>query len=207
MLGYIEDNSPNLVTRVPCALVLDGTRATINKQFTINDGLQVLQSNFKDNEGIQLLVTSFGDNKVNILTDWTDTSEFSAPHFEAKGSGPLGEAMVSALDKIEEQKEKLRSHDISYKRPWIFLISGSEPTDPNWQIAVEKCQQAQAESKVTIFSVIIGNVIETEQFPEFSERGVISVGDLNGLFVWLGRALTVAAKSEGSGIQLPPIDC
>ena len=112
-----DDFIPDLVLtdntsqRLPCVLVLDGSASMSGEPINeLNKGLKLLEQELKNDDTaaqrVQLLVIRLGDDdEVQILTDWTDALEFSAPVVTANGRTPLGVAMEMALEAIEEQKK------------------------------------------------------------------------------------------------------
>ena len=89
----------NTSQRLPCVLVLDGSGSMSGASLReLNAGLKTLEKELKNDDTaaqrVQLLVVRFGDdNNVDIVTDWTDAVDFSAPTIEANGLTPLGSAM------------------------------------------------------------------------------------------------------------------
>ena len=106
----------NTSQRLPCVLVLDGSASMADSGAEtdaireLNNGLQVLEQELKNDDTaaqrVQLLVIRLGgDDQVEVISDWTDAMDFSAPSIKANGRTPLGEAMRLALDEVENQKE------------------------------------------------------------------------------------------------------
>ena len=112
-----EDFIPDVVLadntsqRLPCVLVLDGSGSMGGEPINeLNKGLKLLEQELKNDDTaaqrVQLMVIRLGDdNAVQTLTNWTDALDFSAPVVNANGTTPLGVAMETALEAIEEQKE------------------------------------------------------------------------------------------------------
>ena len=157
-IPYVEF-ADNANERTPCVLVLDcsgSMRGEPIKQ--LNAGLQALEKELKEDidasSRVQILIIkAYGKDDVQICSDWTDAMNFSAPIMEASGLTPLGKAMETALQKIEEQKCLYDSCGITSKRPWIFLISDGEPTDYAWEESAEICRYAQKNKKVVIHAI------------------------------------------------------
>jgi len=179
----------------------------------LNDGLKVLERELKNDDTaaqrVQLLVIRLGDDdQVQVVSDWTDAMDFSAPAIEANGRTPLGEAMRLALDRIEDQKENYRSHDIPYNRPWIFLITDGAPTDLDWEDAAADCRQAEDENKVVIFPIGTAGA-NFDALKLFSNRSPVKLDGLKfrELFVWLSRSASSGSKAaQDSQVQLPAVD-
>jgi uncharacterized protein YegL len=209
----------NTSQRLPCVLVLDGSASMADSNAEtdaireLNSGLKVLEQELKNDDTaaqrVQLLVIRLGgDDQVEVVTDWTDAMDFSAPSISANGRTPLGKAMHLALDKVEDQKDNYRSHDIPYNRPWIFVITDGAPTDLNWEDIAADCRQAEDDNKVIIFP--IGTMgANFEALKQFSNRSPVKLDGLkfSELFVWLSRSASSGSQaSQDSEVQLPAVD-
>ena len=204
----------NTSQRLPCVLVLDGSGSMDGDPVReLNAGLKILEEELKNDDTaaqrVQLLVIHLGDdNDVEVVTDWTDALDFSAPIVEANGTTPLGKAMLTALDKIEEQKENYRDHDIPYNRPWIFLITDGNPTDLDWEDAAADCRQAEDDNKAIIFTIGTEGA-DFEALKKFSNRSPVKLDGLKfkELFVWLSRSASSGSKaSQDAVVQLEAPD-
>jgi len=204
----------NTSQRLPCVLVLDGSGSMDGDPVReLNAGLKILEEELKNDDTaaqrVQLLVIRLGDdNDVEVVTDWTDALDFSAPIVEANGTTPLGKAMLTALDKIEEQKENYRDHDIPYNRPWIFLITDGNPTDLDWEDAAADCRQAEDDNKAIIFTIGTEGA-DFEALKKFSNRSPVKLDGLKfkELFVWLSRSASSGSKaSQDTVVQLEAPD-
>lgn len=209
--------------RTPCLLILDAsgsmgeTRISGKKPIDeLYHGLKLLEENLKEDSTalsrVQLAIVSVGGplKKASVLMDWTDCINFEAFPLRADGLTPLGEALMLGFDLIDELKSNLRKSGISYTRPWIFVMSDGEPTSPPeiWKAAVERCQLAQEQKKVEIFSIAVEGA-NIEQMSSISVKPVLKVGDVKfkELFVWLTASLSVASRSRpGDTLSLPSTD-
>ena len=200
----------NTSQRLPCVLVLDGSASMGGEPIDeLNAGLKILEQELKLDDTaaqrVQLLVIRLGDNDdVNIVTDWTDAIDFTAPVLEANGRTPLGEAMLTALEKIEEQKQNYRDHNIPYNRPWIFVITDGYPTDVDWESTAEQCRQAEDDDRVVIFGIGTKDA-DFDALKHFSKMSPVKLDGLKfkELFVWLSRSASSGSRaSQDSEIQL-----
>ena len=204
----------NTRQRLPCVLVLDGSASMDGTPMEeLNAGLKVLEDELKNDDTaaqrVQLLVIRLGDDdKVDVVQDWTDAMDFKAPRIEANGRTPLGEAMRTALDKVEMQKENYRAHDIPYNRPWIFLITDGAPTDIEWETAANDCRAAEEDNRVVIFAIGTEGA-DFDALGRFSSRSPVKLDGLKfkELFVWLSRSASSGSKAaQDDQIQLPAVD-
>jgi uncharacterized protein YegL len=209
----------NTSQRLPCVLVLDGSGSMADSGAEtdaireLNKGLKVLEQELKNDDTaaqrVQLLVIRLGDDdQVQVISDWTDAMDFSAPTIESNGTTPLGQAMRVALERVEDQKANYRSHDIPYNRPWIFVITDGGPTDLDWEDAGTDCRQAEDDNKVVIFPIGTAGA-NFEALKLFSNRSPIKLDGLKfrELFVWLSRSASSGSKAaQDSQLQLPAVD-
>ena len=204
--------SDNTSQRLPCVLVLDGSGSMDGEPINeLNEGLKILEQELKNDDTaaqrVQLMVIRLGnDNEVQILTDWTDAIDFTAPKVEANGLTPLGNAMETALDEIEKQKENYRDNSIPYNRPWVFLITDGVPTDLNWEASATLCRDAEAEGKAIIFTIGTTDA-DFDALNKFSSRSPVKLDGLKfkELFLWLSRSASSGSKvSQDTEIQIEP---
>ena len=209
----------NTNQRLPCVLVLDGSRSMSYKVEEtsaieeLNKGLKEFELVLKNDDiacqRVQILILRFGDeDKVEVLQDWVDAVDFRAPVVNAKGRTPLGKATQLALEKIEDQKNKYKIHDIPYNRPWLFLITDGGPTDKVWQTAAIDCCLAEAAGKLVVFPIGTTNA-NFEKLSKFSARPPIRLNGLNfmELFIWLSSSVsTTSQEAPGTQVQLPDIN-
>ncbi len=200
----------NTSQRLPCVLVLDGSTSMSGRPIEeLNEGLSILEKELKSDtiasQRVQLLVIRLGGNDaVDVLVDWTDAMEFTAPTIVANGSTPLGAAVRLALAKLDEQKERYRSNGIAYNRPWVFTLTDGAPTDHDWESAARECKAAEEQKKLVFFGVGIGEA-NLQNLGQFSSRPPARLQGLKfkELFVWLSRSASSASKAaQGSNAQL-----
>jgi len=206
--------SDNTSQRLPCVLVLDASLSMEGEAINeLNEGLKVLEQELKNDDTasqrVQLLVIELGgDDEVNVISDWQDAIDFTAPKIIANGRTPLGIAMKLALEKIELQKENYRSHDIPYNRPWIFLITDGDPTDLDWESAATDCRNAENDNKVTIFPIGTQEA-NFDALKQFSNRSPVKIDGLKfkELFVWLSQSASSGSRAaQDTEVQLPAVD-
>ncbi len=208
-------NNPN--QRTPCVLVLDASGSMYgNRIEELNAGMVEFERQLKDDPSaltrVQLAIICVGGprSEASILMDWTDCANFTAFPLVTGGNTPLGEGLLLGLDLIESGKQNLRSAGISYTRPWMFVISDGEPTTApeTWQIATQKCKDAEAQNKLEIFSIAVAGA-NTATLSSFSKRPAMPLQGTNfrELFVWLtGTLKSVSNTRPGDTVALPSTD-
>jgi uncharacterized protein YegL len=215
----------NTEQRTPLVLVLDRSRSMLGAPIDqLNAGLKLLEAELKADaiasKRVRLLVVQFGGGDVaEVVGDWQDAMDFVPPVLEANGTTPTGAAIDLALARIEDEKLHFRSAGVAYTRPWLFLMSDGQPTDP-WEPAAERCRFAEQGNKVAVFPIYVGNPAlpkavgdeAVETLGQFCTRGAGAVRELHGLrfrelFLWLSASMKVVSQSRPGGhAQLPPVD-
>ena len=213
----MEDLIPDLVLkdntsqRLPCVVIVDGSTSMRGAAIdNLNDGLVLLEKELKADDvaslRVQLLIIRIGgQDQAEILSDWTDAIDFTAPKITANGTTPLGAGVKLALKKIEEQKVLYRENQITYNRPWLFILTDGAPTDRNWENVAEKAKLAEEKEKVVIFPIGTEDAIFAN-LDKFSNRQAMMLRNLNfkELFVWLSQSVSAGSKTEiGTETQLP----
>lgn len=213
----MEDLIPDLVLkdntsqRLPCVVIVDGSTSMRGAAIdNLNDGLVLLEKELKADDvaslRVQLLIIRIGgQDQAEILSDWTDAIDFTAPKITANGTTPLGAGVKLALKKIEEQKALYRENQITYNRPWLFILTDGAPTDRNWENVAEKAKFAEEKGKVVIFPIGTEDAIFAN-LDKFSNRQAMMLKNLNfkELFVWLSQSVSAGSKTEiGTETQLP----
>ena len=207
----LEDNSSQ---RLPCVIVVDGSGSMDGTPIAeLNAGLKILEAELKEDRvarmRVRLLVLRLGGNsEVDVVTNWTDAINFSAPVIDANGNTPLGKAARRALVEIEDEKGRYDAQGIPFNRPWLFILTDGEPTDSGWEQAAAECRAAEAANKVTVFCIGTGGA-DLSKLGQFSNR---SARQLDGVkfrefFLWLSRSTASGSKSAiGAATQLAPAD-
>ena len=207
----LQDNTSQ---RLPCVLVLDGSSSMYGEPIdNLNEGLKVLEREIKADDiasmRVQLLVIRIGGmDEPEVVTDWTDALDFTAPKIEANGTTPLGAGVNLALKKIDEQKKRYKQNQIPYNVPWLFVITDGCPTDLAWDSATKKAKNWEEKKKVVIFPIGTQDA-DFETLSELSAKNPVALKNLqfSELFVWLSKSVSVGSQSApGGDTQLPAMD-
>ena len=206
--------SDNTNQRTPCVLVLDASGSMQGAPIAqLNEGLRTFETQLKQDPTtalrVQVLVLRVGGHdQVEVLTDWCDAIDFTAPVLQANGSTPLGAGVSLALDKVEEQKRAYDANGISSTRPWIMVISDGVPTDSGWEEAAARARDAEQRKKCVVFPIGTESA-DMGALAQFSTKEPKRLQGLHfaELFVWLSRSMSVVSGSTpGATVQLPAAD-
>jgi uncharacterized protein YegL len=184
--------------RCPCVLLLDTSTSMAGEKINqLNAGLAEFERSLKEDSlatlRVEVCVINFGP--VNVSQDFITAGEFTATTFTPNDATPMGEAIILALDKLEQRKATYKSNGITYYRPWIFLITDGAPTD-DWAPAAQRIKDAEAQKKVAFFSVGVEGA-DMGILSKLSNRTPISLKGMcfREMFVWLSTSLSSVSRS------------
>ena len=205
-LEKVEFDTSNPEARCACVLVLDVSGSMYGEPLNqLNHGVQTFEQALKEDGlasmRVEVAVVTFG-NGVNVEKDFVTASHFEAPHLNASGLTPMGEAMNLSLDMIRQRKDTYKQNGVAYYRPWIFLITDGVPTD-EWLSAAQRVQQAEARKSVAFFCVGVQNA-DMNTLSKITSRHPVKLKGLHfrKMFVWLSQSLTSVSHSQ-VGEQVP----
>lgn len=196
----------NTSQRLPCVVILDGSASMAQNDAigALNAGLKDLERDLKADDvarqRVRVMVLRIGaPNDVEVVTDWTDAIEFEAPEIEANGGTPLGRGVRRALEEIEAEKARYRDHGIAYNRPWLFILTDGEPTDPDWEEGARAAREAELSGRVSVFCVGVADA-NMGKLGKFSPRQPLALSGLafREFFLWLSRSARAGSKSAPS---------
>jgi len=209
----LVDNSEQ---RTPLVLVLDCSGSMGGAPIDqLNAGLKLLEQQLKSDviaaKRVRVLVIEYGGmDDAQVVGDWCDAMDFTAPVLAANGTTPTGAAVELALQEIEDEKARFRAAGVAYTRPWLFLMSDGNPTD-GWETSAQRCREDEEKNRVAVFPIGVGDadIAVLGQFSRNGERGVKRLQGLQfqELFLWLSASMRVVSNSTPGGqVQLPSTD-
>jgi uncharacterized protein YegL len=222
--GIFGTDEENFRQRVPCVIIMDCSASMDGAPIeSLNRGLKKFQEELnadkKALKSARIMLIRVGGFKgdpeeVQIRTPFQDATGFAAPTEIASGSTPLGDAVLLALKKIEEEKAYLRTQSLSYHRPWLFVMSDGKPDQgPAWDQACREAQQAISGKKVSVFPVAVdsGNPNELEQciaeLQKLTSRkvAIMNSAKFGEFFVFLSRSMSSASDTTAENPPMAPI--
>lgn len=199
--------------RTPCVLVLDtsSSMSSDNRMENLNAALKAFEAAVKSREDLRqqvlLMVLGFG-SEVELLSDWTQADEFTAPTLVANGMTAMGEAMRLAHAAVEDIHKRLKGEGIPFTRPWIFLMSDGGPNDEGWQQAAAESRRACEDKRAVVWPLAVPPNADASALKAFarSDMDVFAVGEdgnFEAIFEWLATSLGELANSQpGQQLQI-----
>lgn len=210
--GVAIDNTEE---RTPCVLLIDCSGSMAGAPMKqVNAGLQEFERAIKADPTtaarVVVSVIGFGlggNEDVRIIEDWTEADSFTAPTLSAHGSTPMGKGMDMALAEVEKVKQSLHLNGITYKRPWVFLMTDGQPTDTGWEKAADRCVEAIRKKKILLWALTTAPK-SADKLGRFAGPGNqvfnIQGADLSKMFVWLSSSLSAVSEGgAGESRQIP----
>ncbi|MFM2032696.1 MAG: hypothetical protein RLZZ297_1461, partial [Chloroflexota bacterium] len=143
--------------RVACVLCLDVSGSMAGAKIDqLNVGLQQffaeLMSDSTAVSRVEVAIVTFGP--VNVVQPFAPITAMQCPTLVTQGDTPMAAALMRSVDLVTERKQLYRTTGIPYYRPWIFLVTDGEPTDPDQLGSVSAIiKQQETEKRISLFTV------------------------------------------------------
>ena len=199
-----KDLADNPVPRLASCLVLD-TSYSMNGKWgdaikpidELNKGvamyMKAIAEKEKTREMVEIAIVTFGSkefskgvtgdakNGVKKILDFAHVEDQDAPTFTAYGYTPMGEAVETALDMIEERKQEYKDNVGTYKQPWLVLMTDGYPYDyessmnelgkyhgDSIKSSSTRTSKLVKDEKLTIIPIALGDEANTDILKKFS---------------------------------------
>lgn len=199
VFGSVEF-AENPEPRVPCVLILDTSTSMHGPPIDeLNKGLQCYKQELMADplaaKRVEVAIVTFG-GRVTPLVEFVTAAEFEPPKLQVIGGTPMGAAINTALDMIEQRKATYREAGIAYYRPWAFMITDGEPND-HWKPVISRVHDGENSKSFCFFAVGVEGA-NMEVLGEISVRKPLWLQGtkFRELFSWLSNSQQAVSRSS-----------
>lgn len=193
--------------RCACLLLLDTSGSMQGQPIAeLNAGLVTLKDELmadtKAAQCVEIGVISFGPVRVHSELQSPDT--WIPPQLQAGGDTPMGAAIETGLQMLNDRKQVYRQSGITPYRPWVFLITDGGPTD-SWRHAASLVYAGDNDQRKSFSFFAVGvKDANTEILAQISRREPLKLQGLRfrDLFAWLSSSLSGVSRST-PGTEVP----
>jgi uncharacterized protein YegL len=184
---------------VATVLLIDTSGSMAGNIPQLKEGLaQFKEDVLKDDlarKRVDLAVISFNSD-VQVIHDFSPIEDFDVPELMAMNSTKMGTGILKAIELIENRKKDYKTKNISFYRPWIFMITDGEPTDMQeeddlWNTVIKAIHEGETNNKFLFFIVGVDNAnmsILDKISPKNRKPIHMKDGHFNEMFLWLSRS-------------------
>ncbi len=197
--------------RCPCLLLLDTSESMEedDRITELNNGLVLFKDELSRDEmavkRVEIAVVTYG-GEVKIHTDFVPVDQFYPPRLRAAGGTPMGEAIVTGLDMVQQRKALLKANVVPYFRPWVWLMTDGKPTseDSVMERAAELIRRGEEEKAFALFACGVTGA-DMNALGRLAVRKPLRLRETNfpEMFRWLSSSLKATSRSRpGEAVPL-----
>jgi uncharacterized protein YegL len=205
----------NRTPRVPVLLLLDVSRSMEGEPLEqLNSALELfvkeVSKNQEASQAADICVLSFADD-VQEEHPFAPIENFRLPALAIRGGTKLGQAVLAALDAIEERQEVYRQARLTTFKPWLFILSDGETFDSLTEARerIEALERDPERPQICVFPLAVQKANMEALSSLSTQRGAMKLQGLNfrELFLWIKETIVAVSQSvPGEKTRLPPVD-
>lgn len=201
---FAENQEP----RCPCVLLLDTSGSMEGKPIAaLNAGLRSFQNDLMEDpvapKRVEVAVVAF-DTTVRLVQDFVTPDRFEPPELTAQGTTHMGAAINTALDMVQERKNRYKEAGIPYYRPWVMMITDGDPQGELFLFVEDASRRVRREVNLDhiVFYTVAAEGADVTQLMRMGFDKPMRLDGLkfNELFIWLSRSMQAVASDKPEGI-------
>lgn len=199
-----DDLITNTAPRVPVCLCLDTSSSMESCVDELEEGVKrflfAVSEDAQAMASCELAIVTF-DFNAKIKQEYTTVDKIPTLHFEAHGNTEINLGVAKSLGLLEERKREYKRNGVDYFQPWLVIMSDGEPTCSHEQLlkAQESTKKLEAEKKLVVFNVGIGEEADLDVLSGFSSKRKakrLKDYNFNGFFEFLSKSISIVSRSK-----------
>lgn len=193
--------------RTPIALCLDTSGSMAGqKHLELNRGIQAFYDELRQDDtaasSATLSLITFSTEAFLLQPFQTLDTYNTTPQIPSVGGfTALGSGVNLALDELEFQKDLFKKTGVDYHQPWIVVMTDGRPEMESPMVtrhAAERCRKLEAEGKLVVFPIAIGDSVDGAELGRFTNGEVLRLEGLRfrEFFKWLSSSVVRVSQSR-----------
>jgi len=205
-----KDLADNPIPRLASCLVLDTSHSMKGNAINeLNKGvaeyMRAISEDEKTKEMVEIAIVTFGNSGFNPynridpfkgvkkVLDFASVEDQKPPTFSADGYTPMGEAVETALNMLEERNQIYSETAGTHKYPWLVLMTDGYPYDYKSSMseygkyhgnsindASSRSYELDKKGKLTVIPIALGDEAGAEILKKFSHtNNPVKINNLN----------------------------
>jgi len=190
----------NTQPRCACVLILDTSGSMAGKRIdALNAGIKTFRDELAADplasQRVEVAIVEFNTH-ARVVQDFVTADEFFPPSLKATGTTDMAGGVNEALDLLQRRKRQYASNGVAYYRPWAFLITDGEISNPD-QVA-QRVSEEERKNGVSFFAVGVESANEDSLRTISAVRPPKMLAGLKfqELFLWLSSSLKAVSKTR-----------
>jgi uncharacterized protein YegL len=190
----------NTQPRCACVLILDTSGSMAGKRIdALNAGIKTFRDELAADplasQRVEVAIVEFNTH-ARVVQDFVTADEFFPPTLSATGTTDMAGGVNEALDLLQRRKRQYASNGVAYYRPWAFLITDGEISNPD-QVA-QRVSEEEKRNGVSFFAVGVESANEDSLRTISVARPPKMLAGLKfqELFLWLSSSLKAVSKTK-----------
>jgi len=220
-MGPQVGKTENMEEKTLCCMVLDDSGSMDGSPIQqLNEGLKSFAQDIEDDvrlsNGLELALIKFGSD-VEVIQEPALIYDVTMPTLTAdSGLTSLNEAVREAIRTVEDRKAYYKQSKMTYKRPWIVVLTDGAPTDGDVGALASQIETDTKNGSYVLLTIGVDGAdmgtlnqmagyIKKED-GSFEKMSALSLesAKFSEFFEWLSKSMAIVHDSkDGEGVTMP----